>query len=63
MVEGLRKLYAGDFNSMAQENQPDGSLIITLSKRGERVTYKFQVKNLYNAGGVEEVLSHEIIEK
>ncbi|GAH92622.1 unnamed protein product, partial [marine sediment metagenome] len=33
MQEGLRKLYTGDFNSMEQEGQSDGSTLITLSKR------------------------------
>jgi len=46
-MEGLKKLKAGDFNDMSQEQQPDGSVIITLSKRGEDKTYRFRVKNLY----------------
>jgi len=59
-MEGLRKLYAGDFNDMSQERQPDGTVIITLSKRGEHKTYRFRVKDLY--GPNEEVLEHEVIE-
>lgn len=58
MEEGLRKLYTGDFNSMNQEVQPDGSIIITLNKRGEDKTYKFRIKNLYQEN--EEVMEHEI---
>ena len=58
-MEGLRKLKAGDFNSMSQEQQPDGSVIVTLSKRGEKVAYRFKVKDLY--GPNEEVLEHQVI--
>jgi len=60
MNKGLRKLYAGDFNDMSQEWQPDGSVIITLSRRGENKTYRFRVKNLYKEN--EKVLEHEVIE-
>lgn len=59
MYEGLRKLYSGDFNYMSQERQPDSSVIITLSKRGEHKTYRFKVRDLY--GEHEEVLEHEVI--
>jgi len=59
MKLGLVKLYAGDFNDMFQEIQPDGSVIITLSKRGEAESYRFRVRDLY--GENEEVLEHEII--
>ena len=59
MKEGLRKLYTGDFNDMQQEGQPDGSVIITLSKRGEHKAYRFKVKDLY--GEHEEVLEHKVI--
>lgn len=45
---------------MNQEWQPDGSVIITLSKRGEKKVYKFKVKDLY--GKKEEVLEEEEIE-
>lgn len=60
MIEGLRKLYTGDFNGATQEEQPDGSVIITLSKRGEDKTYRFRVKDLY--GEHEELLEHEVVE-
>ena len=46
-MEGLDKLKSGDFNDMNQEWQEDGSVIITLSKRGEEQVYKFRVRNLY----------------
>ena len=58
-AEGLDKLYAGDFNGINQQELPDGSVVITLSKRGEDKRYRFRVKNLY--GEKEEVLEHEII--
>ena len=59
--KGLEKLKAGDFNVMQQESQSDGSVIVTLSKRGENKTYRFTVKNLY--GEAEEVLPEEVIEE
>lgn len=45
-MRGLEKLHLGDFNNMHQERQPDGSVIITLSKRSENKVYRFRVKNL-----------------
>ena len=59
-MEGLKKLKIGDFNDMSQDAQPDSSVIITLSKRGEGKVYKFRVKDLY--GPNEEVLEEEVIE-
>lgn len=59
MPKGLKKLYSGDFNDMLQENQADGSVIITLSKRGENMSYRFRVKNLYKEN--EEVSEHKVI--
>ena len=58
-MNGLDKLYLGDFNEMHQDWQPDGSVIITLTKRGEGKSYRFHVKDLYSEN--EEVLSHEVI--
>ena len=59
MKQGLKKLYAGDFNKMSQEWQPDGTVNITLSKGGENKQYRFKVRDLY--GEHEEVLEHEVI--
>lgn len=59
-MDGLKKLHSGDFNSMSQEPQPDGTVIITLSKRGDNKTYRFKVRHLY--GPHEKVLEHEVIE-
>lgn len=60
-MNGLEKLKTGNFNDMSQEQQPDGSVIVTLSKRGEDKVYKFRVRNLYKEN--EELLEHEIIDK
>ncbi len=59
MEKGLEKLYNGDFNNMLQEIQPDGSVIVTLSKRGEKDSYRFRVMDLY--GENEQLLEHEVI--
>ncbi len=58
-MNGLDKLKTGQFNNMSQEWQPDGTVIITLSKRGEGKTYRIKVKNLYKKN--EKVLSDEIL--
>lgn len=58
-MKGLHKLYTGDFNTMHVEGQPDGSQVITLTKRGEDKVYRFRVKNLYQED--EEVLEDEVI--
>jgi len=60
MFEGLKKLRSGDFTGLSQEEQADGSVLITLSKRGENKIFRFRVKNLYKEN--EEVLSHEIMD-
>ncbi|MBA7629146.1 hypothetical protein ES703_36644 [subsurface metagenome] len=56
-MEGLDKLRSGDFNTMEQEDAPDGSVMITLIKRGENKTYRFRVRDLY--GENEKVLEYE----
>jgi len=58
--EGIKKLYAGDFNYMAEETLPDGSMLITLVKEGDKHIYKMKVKDLY--GKNEEVLEEEVKE-
>ena len=57
--EGIEKLKTGDFNYMSQDWQPDGSVVITLSKRGESETHQFCVRDLY--GAKEKVLWEKII--
>ena len=42
---------------MSQEAQADGSVLVTLSKRGEGKVYRFRVKDLY--GENEKVLEEE----
>ena len=59
-MKGIEKLKSGDFNDMSQEEQPDGSVIITLTKRGDDRTYRFCVKDLY--GKKEKVLWEEVID-
>jgi len=59
-MDGLRKLYRGDFNTMEQEWQPDGSVVITLSKNGEDKVHRFRVRNLYQAD--EELVEDEVIQ-
>jgi len=59
-MTGIEKLKSGDFNSMSQEEQSDGSVIIMLVKRGEGKFYKFHVKDLY--GPNEEILEEEVID-
>ena len=52
-------LEAGDFSYMDQENLDDGTLRVTLTKRGDPVTYRFRVRNLYKP--TEEVIEEEEI--
>ncbi len=49
------------FNNMMQVEQPDGSVEITLTKRGESTRYRLVVKNLYQPD--EKVLSDEVIKE
>jgi len=42
-----KRLKEGNFNTMNQECQPDGSVIITLTKRGDPHIYRMKVKDLY----------------
>jgi len=51
-------LKAGDFNGRVDERQPDGSVKITLSRRGDKQVYHMHVRDLY--GPSEEVLSETI---
>lgn len=59
-MTGIDKLKTGDFNNMSQEKQPDGSVLVTLTKRGDPHVYRFRVKDLYKP--TEQVLSEEVIE-
>lgn len=55
MHKGLRKLKEGNFNSMGQERQPDGSVLITLTSRKWEGVERFRVRDLY--GPNEEVVN------
>ena len=57
MKEGLRKLKAGDWNSINQTWLDDDTVTITLSKLCEKTIYKFTIRNLY--GEHEEILQYE----
>lgn len=59
-MDGLTRLKTGVFNYMTQKTQDDGTVIVTLSKRGERKVYVFQVWDLY--GPEEEVLVEYVTE-
>ena len=48
----------GDFNVMDQEEQPDGTLKVTLSKHSDPKTYKMWVRDLYQESEV--VMREEI---
>jgi len=44
----VREMLArGEFNSMSQARQPDGSVLITLIKRGDPHRYTMLVRDLY----------------
>jgi len=57
MIEGLKRLYSGDFNTMHQEVLLDGTIKVTLTKKGDKKAYRFQVKGLYTEN--EEVIEYE----
>ena len=46
-MKAIERYKTGDFNAANFTWQPDGSVIITLSKRSEDKVYKFRVRNLY----------------
>jgi len=41
------RLAKGEFNHMNQQLQPDGSLLVTLTKRGDPHIYRITVLHLY----------------
>ena len=54
----LDRLLTGDFNHMSQERQPDGSVLVTMTKRGDPHVYKMWVRDLYKPSQV--VIKEEI---
>ena len=53
------RLARGEFNDMQQSRQPDGSVIITLVKRGVSDVYRMTVRDLYLPA--EQVLKQEVL--
>ncbi len=41
------RLRQGDFNTCIADHQPDGSVLVTLTKRGDDHVYKMLVRDLY----------------
>jgi len=57
----VREMLAkGEFNHMSQVTQPDGSVLVTLTKRGDPHVYRMWVKDLYQP--TEKVIKEEITE-
>lgn len=54
----IKRLKTGAFNTMKQDWQPDGTVIVTLTKRGDEHIYMMQVRDLY--GKKEKVLWERI---
>ena len=55
----VREMLAkGEFNNMSQRKQPDGSVLVTLSKRGDPRVYRMWVRDLYQP--TEQVIKEEI---
>jgi hypothetical protein len=52
------RLAKGDFNNMSQAKQADGSVLVTLTKRGDNHIYKLWVKDLYLP--TEQVIKEEV---
>lgn len=46
-MRNLKRLHKGEFNTMNQEWQPDGSVIVTLVDNKTNQSCKFRVQNLY----------------
>ncbi len=44
---------------MSQEPQPDGTVVVTLTKRGDPHVYRLVVRNLYQPD--EQVISQEVV--
>ena len=54
------RLAKGEFNHMSQEHLPDGSVLVTMTKRGDRHVYKIWVKDLYTPSEI--VVKEEVTE-
>lgn len=60
LTRGQQRLYSGDYNTVWQEWQDDGSVIITMSRQGERTATSMHVDEPYSER--EEVLTELEIE-
>lgn len=55
----VREMMAkGDFSYMSQVQQPDGSVLVTLRKRGDSHVYKMWVRDLCRV--TEQVIKEEV---
>ena len=55
----VREMLAkGAFNAMLQERQPDGSVLVTLTRRGDPRVYRLWVRDLYRP--TEKVTKEEV---
>ena len=52
------RLAMGEFNAMSQAVQPDGSLLVTMTKRGDPHAYRMWVTGLYKP--TERVIREEV---
>jgi hypothetical protein len=55
------KFDSGDYNYQSQERRLDGSVLITLTKRGDPHVYRMLVKNFGQKETAMEVLSEEVV--
>lgn len=56
---GQRRLYSGDYNYLNQENQPDGTVLLTISGGPSGQVHRLHVRDLW--GKDEEVLTEETL--
>ena len=52
------RLARGDFNDMNQEEQPNGSVLVTLARRGDNHVYRMWIKDLHQPSEV--VIKEEV---
>lgn len=48
LTTGQKRLYSGDYNNMGQEEQPDGSIIVTISGGPKNETHRMHVVDLWD---------------
>lgn len=57
-MEATELLKAGGYNYLSQDLQPDGSVLVTLRKRGDPRVYTFRARDLY--GPNEEIFDEHV---